>query len=50
MDPARMFTESLTQRPELENNQDPYQSLRSNARIRTLGTAPVSSLAQNEKP
>ncbi|MBB4264253.1 hypothetical protein GGD64_008326 [Bradyrhizobium sp. CIR3A] len=25
MDPARMFKESLTSRPELENSQDPEQ-------------------------
>jgi hypothetical protein len=27
MDPARMFKESLTSRPELENSQDPQQTL-----------------------
>ena len=28
MDPARMFTESLTPRPELENGQDPFRKSR----------------------
>ena len=28
MDPARMFKESLTSRPELENSQDPNRTLR----------------------
>jgi hypothetical protein len=27
LDPARMFEESLTPRPELENNQDPSETL-----------------------
>jgi len=39
MDPARIFTESLTPRPELENSQGPKRTLRipSNARTTSLG-------------